>query len=279
MKSLLKILFAIALLAVLVVGGLGFYIYRQTGDVPTWRRFQEFSADERQRLAQGVDSTLTRLTYMASNRLGTEAGADDAEAIEPVQIELSESQINAFFQKWLAFGENRQTFERYLREPYISLMDGHVVLSGKPPGQERVVSLHVAAEVSDEGPLTLELEKVTVGRMPIPQSFYDEERRQLIGKLESAIPGLTDRANVDADGVANYQAVAALMARDLVAILEGERVETVLFTTLGATDNFVPTRIQQLELTDESVTALVDVMKRERRNTYLRDAFGGRLPS
>ena len=98
---------------------------------------------------------------------------------------------------------------------------------------QTVVSVHLAPRIDDKGLIHADLEKVTGGQLPLPQTFWNRFASKLAIRIAAQIPLSQQRATLYPDGSANDQMGAMVLAKMMVKFLHGESADPVVFLQSG----------------------------------------------
>ncbi|MEL7239828.1 MAG: hypothetical protein AAGK78_13305, partial [Planctomycetota bacterium] len=151
---------------------------------------------------------------------------------------------------------------------------GHRPRQYQPPVDERVVSLHLLPEISDEQGTTLMLDGVYAGNLPLPKAALRGFQARTVDALEERLPSWQSEADIDDMGAANDAAKQLATNRQLVRLLERQPVDPLILFPPMPTGEAVPARIAGLEiegddlrlsvvpLTPAERTALLEALRR-----------------
>jgi hypothetical protein len=141
----------------------------------------------------------------------------------PLDITLTDAAINGYIRS-LPPDQLRQ-LPSALDNPQVVFRDGEIVLMGDVyvKGRKAVASMHLAAEVTEEGDLRLTMRTTKAGRLPLPDMISNDT----IAHLDRKIAQMQSSGNAAAGGDARRAQVAdaKLMAlMSLRGLLKGEPV-------------------------------------------------------
>lgn len=281
LKSLLRI---VALLVVLLAVGaaIGWYLLRGR---PSWYEGLPVDPAAQQAAAVRAENELKRTIDWAASQQAQEraaihagrgaaapsaANATTAPATRPsLTVSFTEQELNAAFQKWgKAYGWDT-AYGQYIKEPRIVLHDGRLIFAGDVPSFGTMVSLHFQPAVDDEGRLEFQLARVLAGRLPLPESAFNNYRKNLQGKLRGSLPELQRGADIKPDGSANDKAVAAALAKLLLNVLDRQAEEAVLFLPANQGAR-VPAKLGDVNIDGKSIDLTVQLMTPQERAALLR---------
>lgn len=228
------------------------------------------------KLSSTVDWAAKSQAAETRERLGTEP--DRTTELQPPpektrQVRFTEEELNGLFSRWSQSPEINwdQTYGKHLADPAVVLHGGRLVLAGTVTELENmVVSLHFNPTMTPTGDLSLDLERVMAGRLPMPQVFFDKYREQLVDKLAAALPGYQSEAELAEDGSVNTAAINAAMGKLLLNVLNHRPSEPVLFVRANQGDS-VPVKLSAIALDERSITLSVGMMTAEERQAFIDD--------
>ena len=272
-------LFVVGLVLVLVLAAIGLYVFGVRRS-PDWLRRPVASDAERAAAATRVEEKL-RDTISVVGEMNSyvpasqpnEASTDDrrpvaAQAPRPIKLEVTEDELNALFDKWDRLYGWTTRFKNYVQDPSIVLHEGRIILAGRSEEMGTVISLHFDPELDEKGQLQLQLASVLAGRLPLPQAFFEKYRTSARTRLESALPGLQRKANIERDGTANAEAMSAAMAKLFLQVLANKPGESVLFVPLVKKGS-VPVRLTDVKVDDKSLFLTVKPLNASERAALL----------
>ncbi|MEL7238949.1 MAG: hypothetical protein AAGK78_08805, partial [Planctomycetota bacterium] len=163
MKKFLKIAAVVIAVAVLIASGVVAYLYRAASSIPDFYTTEKLAGDDRLRAIESVERKLGNMqgafdeavavTRMPS--VAPDAGPDDMK-LEPINVSFTASELDTYLSIWLRQTGFGPRMSKYMAEPRIAFVDGRLVLAGTMPDfGDRVVSLHLLPEISDEQGTTL----------------------------------------------------------------------------------------------------------------------------
>ncbi|NLX60881.1 MAG: YpmS family protein [Phycisphaerae bacterium] len=108
----------------------------------------------------------------------------DASGGTPLDITLTDAAINGYIRS-LPPDQLRQLPSAF-DNPQVVFRDGEVVLMGDVyvKGRKAVASMHLAAEVTEDGDLRLEMRTTKAGRLPLPDMISNDTVAHLDRKIE-----------------------------------------------------------------------------------------------
>ena len=270
MRKWVKILVGSAVGLGLIAAGVGAGEWILVRRRPAWYAPDHTTAEQRRTAARGVEDTLVRLHDWSAERSGPAGTAPTPESTYP--LSFTDVQLDAFYDKWVAFQDRRSTVERYVHAPRVIVQDGQVIVAGEVREVGLVVSLFVQPAVSaDDGRLKLTLAKVVAGVVPVPDSFFATQRAALERTLSGNLPADQRAARLDRDGLANGAAADAAMDELLLAMLRGRPAEPVIFVPVdtSATSRLLPVRITAVTAEHHTLGMTAQAMSMAERRELL----------
>jgi hypothetical protein len=183
-------------------------------------------------------------------------------------VSFTEQELNAAFEKWDTAYTWSDTYGERIRDPRIVLHDGRLIVAGILKDTGTLISLHFKPKVDPAGRLKFELARVLGGRLPLPESTFDQHREQLEEKLRASLPNLQRGAQIKPDGSANDKAVAATFAKLVLRILERTPEEAVLFLPANQGTR-VPVKLSDVDIEGKSISLTVQLMTPQEREQLL----------
>ena len=266
-------LFVVGLVLVLGLAGVGAYVYGVRA-TPEWLRRPVATEAERIAAANSADQKiLDTLSQVREMEAYAAAGAapDPADkrplATQPadkLKVTFTEAELNASFRKWDRLYGWTKRYHNYVQDPSIVLHGGRIIVAGESAEMKTVVSLHFEPKLVPKGKLTLSLDSVLAGRLPLPQAFFEKYRTSARTKLQGALPRLQREAELGKDGSANSEAMAAAMAKLFLRVLANEPGEPVLFLPVGE-QRSVPVRLTDVRIEDKELSLTVKPLNAKER--------------
>ena len=265
MKKLLKRLLIALLLIVGIGAALAYVGYRRFRSAPDWYQRPALTPAEAEAAAKSVEDKVSRDVQNQVARLRAAAARDRASDQPPatrpaaereITASFTEDELNAFWQKWSDDAGWSAEADKFVSNPVVRLADGRLILAGTVKELGTVVSLQFAPHPSKAGGITLQLDGVRGGRLPLPVSVVASQKAALTRVLSRDLPSLARRASFAPDGAANDAAINATLAEELVNLLAVRPVQPILFlpvTNLGAAPDFLPARVVGLKIADRKI--------------------------
>jgi hypothetical protein len=219
-------------------------------------------------------------SQQAEERAAMRAARDGAAASSPttpsthpatrpsLTVTFTEQELNAAFEKWgKAYGW-ATAYGQYVSDPRIVLHDGRLIFAGDVKDFGTIVSLHFQPAVDKQGHLQFELARVLAGRLPLPESAFNQYREKLEQKVRSSLPEMQRAARIEPDGSANEKAVAATMAKLLLRVLDRRPGEAVLFLPANQGKQ-VPVKLSDVNIDGKKIALTVQLMTPQERSALL----------
>jgi hypothetical protein len=149
-----------------------------------------------------------------------------------------------------------------------------VILAGKVnyKNLDTILSIHFLPKITPESQLYLKLDSILGGKLPLPDSVIASARQKTVHQLASAMPEMQRKAGISPEGVANEDAVKALLSQLLLHTLHNEPSESVIFLPLFAKGNgMAPFRVTEVTIADSTLTFGVIPMSAAERTTLLEE--------
>lgn len=193
--------------------------------------------------------------------------------IGPLQITVTDAQLNGFFQKWKYLIHWDEKFDPYISDPTVSIIDGQIVLAGNVKDLHTILSLVFTARLNEQGKLIIQLQRVMAGRLTLPAAIWTGEQRRVTSAIENRLPQWRAEAKMDRAGAANPQAVAVAMSQLLFAALSSRPTDAVVFVPIDQSGG-MPTKISKIEVGNGEITMTLDPMPAGERHALLNSLRG-----
>lgn len=264
MKWAKHLLLAVVFLVVFagVVALVGWRMFR---GVPDWYAPHRITAQERDAAYARADRQFERLVHDAQEAqhhqamLAMRPAAPAAGDQQPIQISLTDDELNSFFEKWDQSLGWSQQYSAYLGDPQVILREGRLILAANVKSIGAVVSIHFEPRL-EEGKLVMPVAEVTAGRLPLPESFWGKYRRRLCAQLARELPQWQAAAQIADDGSGNSDAIAAGMSELLLDLLNDRPAEPLLFLPydIRRMKRGLAVRITAIQITGRTLTLTVN---------------------
>lgn len=280
----------ILVLSGIVLAVCAWFLLRGT---PAWYRPDLLTPQERQEAAARVEDKLihmynwvaatharrvlavdaTKAPPSASPSTAYSAAADFLahEPAQPFQIAFTETELNAFFEKWADVGDRRAALGQYVQNPRLVLRDHQIILAGTLKDLGLVVSLEFEPKIDNQGDLQTNLVRVVAGKLPLPDIIWAGRRKQALDVLTRQLPELQQRSTIAVDGTASPAAAEASMNKLLQAVLDHQAADPVLFLPYDALrpDRCVPVTVSAVAIQNDTLTMTVQQMTAPQRHALL----------
>lgn len=249
---------------------------------PSWYPLKTLDAAAQQAAANRAVRSLQTAFSQASAAQAAETRARVAVAqsqppatapsAEPITIHFSESELNAFFQKWETMFGWDEKMGNYLKDPTIVMNGNDLILAATVTTKDlnTLLSLHFEPRMLD-GKLSVNLVKVMAGTLPLPRAYFGGYVRKLENALTEKLPEMRREADITPQGWANRPAVEAAMSELVLHALHDEPAEPVLFLPDLARggSHALPVRVVDVSVSDKVLTLTVTHMDRAQRDELL----------
>lgn len=272
--KILLLCFALLLAIIAFLGGSGYTLLRGT---PDFYRRHMLTADQIARIAETAEEKIAQarnwLARTHAQETARVAGRTPATAAasapNAITMTFSEDELNAFFDKWSETAGWRDAYLKYLSNPVLVLKDGQLILAGTVKNFDSVVSLHFRPTLdAADDQLRLDLTRIQVGRLPVPESFFSSQEQRLVNALRARLPGWQSRARIQPNGTSNGSAVAAAMGKLALDSLQHRPADAALFLPLEG-DKFIPVRLTNLKIDGDHIALTATPLDAEERATLL----------
>jgi len=270
--TVLKRVIVTTTILAIVVALLGLYLLRRA---PDWYARAVLTDEERAMLARESETQLLRAREYAAAAHAAEARSATNPSFsptpsEPFVAEFSQEGINSIVEKWGDLNDWRAGYEQYVKDPIIIFRKDRIILAGLVKDFGAVVSLHFAPKIDDKGQMRLDLVKVLGGNLPMPESMYAGYRERITNGLKRKMIGWQREAAINSDGTANTQATVASLARMMLAALNGQPSDAVLFLPAATgKDGSVPMRVTHLTVNDAALSMTIRPLKADERSAII----------
>jgi hypothetical protein len=283
----------IAFVVVLLLGGVivavgGWFMLR---GVPEWYKADAITPEQREIAARNAEDMFTRMTNWAASararriRAGlsatTQANIAMAhEPSQPFQIQFTDQELNAFFEKWADVNGRRAFFEQYVADPRLVLRNNQLILAGTVKEMNLVVSMEFEPRIDEQGRLDMNLVRVVGGILPMPAALYARPQRKISRMLLANLPVYQESAVISGDGAANSSASAAGMNELLLSVLNGDSAQPVLFVPydLRNINRTLPVKITALSIQNNTLTVTAEQMTSPEREAFLKNLRAPYIP-
>lgn len=246
---------------------------------PDWYQPSVMSAEQRAAAAQRATNKIAIMQNQAARvradeHADTQGGKSPSTTSRPanaITISFSDEEINALIEDWTKLPDVRQVYERFMTEPRVAIQDGNVILAGKVKDLSAVASLHFEPKIDAEGMLSLKLVKILAGKLRLPAAVFGAYEEKLTKGIATRQPNWRRQADIDPTGLANSAAISAEMSDLVLAVLDDEPADPVLFLRQSPLNSAsIPVKISEVTVEDHSITMIVAPMTPDQRATLLK---------
>jgi hypothetical protein len=287
MKLLKRLIVVLAVLlgAALVALAVGIFLFRAE---PTWYHPVALPAEEREAAAQRATNKLAMIQNQAARARAAERMANSTTGGETmttgtlpsdsaITVTFTDVELNAFFDKWIAWNNWKAAYDPYIADPVLVLDDARLIVAARVKELDTVASLHVRPRVDEQGRLRLEVERVLGGKLPLPESVLGDYRARLSRSIAQRLPRWRAMSALDRTGAPNSPLILATMSGLLVNVLDERPADPVLFLPLVG-QRAVPVKLTHVRIEDHAMTLTVEPLDAQDRAALLEHVKRG-LPS
>ena len=264
----------LTVVAVLAIGAAGSYWMLRTD--PDWYRpvawdpsQHEAIASRAERKFMDASSWANRLKAQAqaahdAGQAGSTRPAPTTAPDESATVTFGDDELNVLFRKWSQLNGWDQKLAEYVTDPVLVLRPGRLILAGKVKDVGAVASFHFEPSLDERGNLSLKLDRVLAGRLPMPAAVWEQQRDRMLDGLRRRMPLWQNSAAIAPNGAANEAAVSATMGKLLVNVLNDQPSEPVVFV------ESMPARLTNLEVVEDEMTLTVEPLTSAERTALLQ---------
>lgn len=246
----------------------GWFLIRR---VPDWYRPAGMTPAQLDAAAQSAEQKL-----VAVHNAAVQARADESVArrnattlaINNFTITFTADEINAFVEKWSVWQTVKQSYARFVTDPYIVFRDGRLILAGRVSELGSVASIHFEPKIDAQGKLRIELVRILAGRLPLPQAVLTRYERQATAGIARRMPAWRRLAAFDSTGLANSSAIQAVMGKLLIDTISQQPIDPVLFIPL-ADNRTIPVKLLEVKIEEQAITLTFQPMTPAERDALL----------
>jgi hypothetical protein len=271
MRIFKRLLFVVLLLVIgaLVLSGVAWHYLR---GVPSYYRTFKWNQQERTALNQSAVAKFTRTRNQAAAAWSAEVQSSQAGATrpatttrpnEPLDISLTEEEINAFLDH-----NFQETFAQWVKNPGIYLQDGQIILAGEVKELGYVASFHFEPKIDKEGRLDLRLVKAVGGRLPLPRWMLESKMQKVRDGLKEKMPAWQRDATMDRYGASDKNLVKAAMGKMLLNVMNDKPSEPLLFLP-GENKRALPVRIKTIKIEKQTIEMSLRPLTPEERKAAM----------
>jgi hypothetical protein len=186
------------------------------------------------------------------------------------ELRLRAEELTAFVRRWAVVSGFDQQIGRYGRDPVVVVEGGRIILGARPGGEaavagDAVVGLHLLPQYdSGKGELRLTLEKVTVGRLPLPAGWFDGTLSRAADQVKGELDRWNRDSRLDERGRSNTAMTRASGARLIEGLLRQQAVEAAGFVPMDERRGLA-VRVTGLTVNDGELVVRLSVIPQEQR--------------
>jgi hypothetical protein len=261
---------------IVFAGAVALIGWRMFRGVPDWYAPNKRTAQDREAAYARADRQLQRVVHDAQEAqhrqalLATRPAGSAAADNQPIQISLTDDELNSFFQKWdQSFGWSAQ-YGKYLGDPQLVIHDGRLILAANVREMGTVMSIQFEPRLED-GKLVMPVAQVMAGRLPLPESFWGKYKQRLSERVTEELPAWQRGARIGADGSADADAIAAGMSELLLDLLNDRPADAVLFLPydIRRLKSGLPVRLTDIRIEGQTLTLTVTPLNATERQQLL----------
>ncbi|MFI5379768.1 MAG: hypothetical protein ACHRHE_10755 [Tepidisphaerales bacterium] len=277
LKWIKRLLFLLAVFLVALLVLMGVALHYLNGQ-PSYYRTYSWTPERRATLNQQAADKFTAMHNLVAAAWSAEVRGRNSQTkpTRPVPgglvIALDEEQLNAF----LVHNFQAQ-LEVFITHSAVFLKDGRIILSGQPRELDfgYLLSAHFVPQITSDGRLQLELEKVLAGRLALPQPLIDMQIARARAMVQRRMPEWQRSATMDVQGACNTAFVEATLAQTVVAGFDHKPGPAVMFMP-GEKGKALPLRLTAVRIDDGRITFIVRPMQKPERDELRRGVIPDR---
>ena len=282
MKWTKRLLLLILFLAIFVGAILAGAFFLSRGQ-PDWYAHHALDPAQLEAAAARAERQMQRtLSWAQDQQAYEESSAKGRPTTNPsrtIDVSFSEDELNGFFQKWDSTFGWSNAYSAYLSEPQIALRDGRLILGATAKDLGSVLSVELTPRL-DNNQLHVSVTRVLAGKLPLPSTFWNRYRQQLVSMVTSDLPRWRSGAEISPQGGANTDAVSIAMGELLIDTLEDRPAPPVLFLpySMQSRPRSLPVKVTDLRIQDRTLTMTVEPLNAHERKTLLDELRSPREP-
>jgi uncharacterized protein YpmS len=181
---------------------------------------------------------------------------------QPFQIQFTDEELNAFFDKWADVNGRREVIERYVDDPRLVVRDNQLILAGTVKELGTVISMQFEPRIDERGNLQMNMVRVLGGILPLPDALWSSKRERMEQYLQAKLPAYQQAAAMMPDGTANSAAASAAMNKLLQSVLHDDAADPVLFVPYDVKklSRSVPVKITAVSIQNNTLTITAEQM-------------------
>lgn len=261
----LLILVALALLGVIAFSLVGIYLYRGT---PKWYRPRIATTQQIKDAANRADQKLLDLfTWAASaraqqlRRINGISTSDDA-PIGPKTVSFDDDEINSFATSWKSPGKSamEERMSHYFTDGRAVLEEDSLILVGQSPAFGTLASAAFRPGIDAKGNLHVDLDSLSAGLLPIPQSVVSAKLVRLRSLLQQQLSAEASSIRIDSAQTANGAALSASWLRLLLCSLNDRPADPVLIIPFDMSNlsHGFPVKVTDIKIVEGQITLTME---------------------
>lgn len=266
-------------ISLLLIVGLCLIGYVRFKQAPSFYRVNTLSAAERDAAASSAELKLVLVQNAAAQARADEYAARQQATtlptVQPITLTITQDELNALLDKWSVWPSIRSEYAKFVADPYIALEDGRLILAGKMPNMDSVVSVHFTPSVEPDGRMKLTLSGVLAGRLPFPVALFSSYREQAAEQILHRMDNWRVHADVNKTGVANGSMINAVMGQLLMTSLNDQPTDPVLFLPL-VQHGSIPVIVRNVSIEEHALTLTVEPMTPTQRQALVSAVRNGK---
>ncbi len=246
-----RVLLLLLAACVLMFGVLAYGLMRSK---PTWYRQVSMSESDRERAATALQDRLLALNNTVAESI-VAAKTGESERPRAIRIEISEEELNATWQKWEVLPGLRERVSGFVRDPWIRLLEGQIIVGGFVERVDSVVGMRLSVKTSEAGLAELRFDGTQAGLLTVPVKAIERPKQRL---RELLLRDVTEARLRSTRAPLNDAGRRALMGGQLLDLLDGKAVQPILIVKSGLgelTPRPILARLEKLEITDGHLAA------------------------
>jgi len=195
-----------------------------------------------------------------ARRAGTGATKATNPPAGPLELSLTDSEINAFVAKWDQLPITNALMPAALSDPQVSFEDGRLILGATMKDTDTIASVYLSPRIDSDGKLHLDVEKVMGGNLPLPRAIWDAYARKVAAKIERDLPPADQKAKLLPDGSANNAMVQSVLGKMMLHFVHGEAADPVVFMKVPVNNQLrnLPVKITAVTIADGTLTMRIE---------------------
>ncbi len=274
MKWLRRVLYltAFVLLAIIAFALVGIHLYRGT---PSWYRPRVATTQQIKDAANRADQKLLDLFSWAASAQARQLrrihgiSTPDDTPLSPKTVTFTEDEINSFIASWNNPNKRdlEQRISRYFTDGRVVFDADALILAGQSPAFGALASAEFDPSIDAQGNLSVTLDSIHAGRLPIPQAALAPHLRSLQVLLQQQLNLQRPTVSVDPALTANASALAASWLRLLLSALNDQPADPILIIPFNITNlrHGLPVKLTAIQIVPGQITLTLTPLSPEDR--------------